>query len=59
MTRQAVIPWSDNDIAEALQQWYRVEPEGVVRTRLHALRPNGMRDLSACPCRLSLKSCCR
>ena len=37
MTRQAVIPWSADDTAEALQKQYRAEPEGVVRTRLHAL----------------------
>ena len=37
MTRQAVIPWSADDTAEALRARYRAEPEGVVRTRLHAL----------------------
>ena len=37
MTRQAVISWSDNDTAEALQQRYRTEPDGIVHTRLHAL----------------------
>ena len=48
MTRQAVIPWSDNDTAEALQQRYRAEPEGIIRTRLHALwllrQPEGRLD---------------
>ena len=37
MSRAAVIPWSADDTAEALQKQYRAEPEGVVRTRLHAL----------------------
>ena len=37
MTRAAVIPWSADDTAEALRDRYRAEPEGVVRTRLHAL----------------------
>ena len=37
MPRSAVIPWSADDIAEALRDQYRAEPEGVVRTRLHAL----------------------
>ena len=37
MTRAAVIPWSADDTAEALRDRYRAEPEGEVRTRLHAL----------------------
>ena len=37
MTRAAVIPWSADDTAAALRARYRAEPEGVVRTRLHAL----------------------
>ena len=37
MTRPAVIPWSADDTAAALRDRYRAEPEGVVRTRLHAL----------------------
>ena len=28
MTRPAVIPWSADDIAEALRDRYRAEPEG-------------------------------
>ncbi len=37
MARPAVIPWSDEDTVAALHQRYLAEPEGVVRTRLHAL----------------------
>ena len=37
MARPAVIPWADEDTADALRQRYLAESEGAVRTRLHAL----------------------
>ena len=36
ITRSAVTPRSDDDIAEDLPQRYRAEPEGAVCTRRHA-----------------------
>ena len=36
ITRQAIMPWSVDNTIEDLQQRYRAEPEGTVRTRLHA-----------------------